>query len=664
MTEFDTSTNNTAERGATVGIQADEVHNSPVYHNSTVYMTPPDASPRENYEVAVSYLEGGVPTVARDLIGQAIAHGYDGSEVRFHGVLAMLSKRAYRDLTTAEREQLGHTSQILRSFADDEWTRALEAIFGLLDCMNAPEGDSALALKKLLALHHRQRDKIVHHLDLVLAGGTKDSLWAETRKLAEDQRCSGDRPGGLWAYFHPAPIGPRARQPAENSTTPSDRIRTIIWSGLFVVAVGYLGWSVLLHAMPLPALTYLLMLAAGFIGARNGLEWRYRAKRLEVKDRAYFGQRVVNRAPEAGFANAVDHSFTHYVTKYAPQGADRTAWLADTTGIRRTLRDEIVELYRESRTKVDQVNWLIRHLVIDVRDRWKSGTLLDYREHYRTPPSTKVWCALSLAALVPAAVGVIVTATRIDPLPAASATLLALVSGRFAATRWLRIISERRRFAEDHRDYERLMEDRSKAYTRWRDKLVSMRPSETQMETWLNSDKTSVLDEALRHYHLAWRDIIAHAFLQTPARGCKRAQVQRGPWRYSKYNIWLFLITEDGVREVRTELDFEHTLLNGRERTNYRFDAVSSVHVAKTGELGYTLGLTLTNGPTRNIRISDPQMRSDPGENPSTFTGIDLDGTGFRHTLNILEGIAADGKDWINRDPNTGSNPPRATGDR
>lgn len=177
------------------------------------------------------------------------------------------------------------------------------------------------------------------------------------------------------------------------------------------------------------------------------------------------------------------------------------------------------------------------------------------------------------------------------------------------------------------------------------------------METWLNCDKTLLLDDAMRRYRLAWHDIIAYAFLQTPAKSYKRARVRGGPWRYSKYDIRLFLIAQDGVREISTELDFERAAFNGQERNNFRFDAVSSVHVTETGDLGYTLGLTLTNGPTRNIRVTDPEgYQSDSNESPDAFSRINLDAAGFAHTLHILEGIAAEGKGWIDPRPTTNGN--------
>lgn len=124
--------------------------------------------------------------------------------------------------------------------------------------------------------------------------------------------------------------------------------------------------------------------------------------------------------------------------------------------------------------------------------------------------------------------------------------------------------------------------------------------------------------------------------------------MSRGPWRYSKYDLRLFLITQDGVREVGTELDFRRGSRNGEERTNFRFDAVSSVQVTVNGESSYSLELTLMNGPTRSIRVIDASP--DSAENPTALSELNLDAAGFTHTLHILEGIAAEGKNWISRD--------------
>lgn len=641
-----TTTTNTAETGATIGIQASEVH------NSTVYQMLPDTPPEKKFEVGMRFLDDGVPGRAYELISEAIAHNYDTAEVRFHWVLAILSKRSYRDLTTEEREQLAQIPEFLCRYASDEWRRALAAIRALLDCLNDTQADGGPALKELLDLRPRQREKIIRHLDLVLTGGMKDHLWSQTRHAAENNRFDADRSGRVWAYFHADPIGPRTRQPAAPVTTPRDHRQAVGWSALFVTAVGILGWLVLAHATLLSTLAYLLALAASYVAATNGLEWRYRAERLARMEQDHAVPFGIHPAPGAGFASRVDHSFSYYTTKYAPKNRDNRAWQSETAGVRRMLRDEVVELYREARISVERVNWLIGHLVLDVRKRWLDGTLWDYRERYRTKPATKARCSLALAVLAVAAVVVVGAAVRTQPLPATGAVLAMAVGGRFAVLGWLRIIGERRRYDEQCLEYQRVSAQREEAHRRWKTRLKSTRPSENEMETWLDCDKTLLLDRVLRHYRLAWRDIIAYALLQTPAKRYKRAHVPGGPWRYSKYDIRLFLITQDGVREVSTELDFEHAAFNGQERNNFRFEAVSSVHVTETNELSYTLELTLTNGPVRNIRVVDPDDQQPvPGENSRAFSQINLDAAGFTHTLHILEGIAAEGRNWIDRVP-------------
>ncbi|NEE21573.1 hypothetical protein G3M58_85815, partial [Streptomyces sp. SID7499] len=63
---------------------------------------------------------------------------------------------------------------------------------------------------------------------------------------------------------------------------------------------------------------------------------------------------------------------------------------------------------------------------------------------------------------------------------------------------------------------------RQDAHQRWKKLLDSTRPSEREMETWLACDKTTFVDEALRHHWLTWRDLITHTILVAPARPYKR----------------------------------------------------------------------------------------------------------------------------------------------
>ncbi|GLY51208.1 hypothetical protein [Lentzea sp. NBRC 102530] len=624
-----------------VGIQAE------VVHDSTVYVTYSDTAPDQKYRVGVRFLDDGVPASARLLIGEAIAHGYETAEVRFHWLLAMFSKRSLRDLTAQEQDQLELASRNLDRYGDDLWKQALAAVFSLLEDLR--DGDCSVALKQLRELPNRQRDKILRHLDLVITGAGKESLWTETRDMAERLRCSGDRLERVWAYFEPSPAGARARPPVEDRTAPGDHLRSWAWTVLTVTALGYLGWVAVRHA-PLMVVACAVAAVGAYVGISNWMEWRYRSERLAAKERDFIG-RGSEQSGDAGFARKVSSDFAHYFAKYLPDGVSREQWRAITAGISKTLRDEVVEIYREERVSAEKVKWLVRHLASDVRTRYVKGTLFEHRATYRVRAATKAWCTTGFLLGGAAVAWLGFTAVTAEPWFAALAILIAAPAGRMAAVSWYWTFSETRRAVEDGEEHERRLGARRAAYDAWKYKVESTRPSESEMESWLTYDRTVLLEKALRHYGLAWRDIITHAFLSSPARSYKRARVRYGPWRYSKYDVRLFLITHDGVREVATELDFEHAELGGQERTNFRFDAVSSVHVVQSSVLGCKLELTLFNGPSRNIKVVDADLRGEEAaeddETAEKPAETSIDSAGFAHTLHILEGIAAEGKNWI-----------------
>jgi hypothetical protein len=653
----DAVTYNAADNGSNVGIQAGSVTGSTVHLTTNVFPPPPGASAEEKYRGGVRLLDDGVPFRARELITEALAEGYDNAEVRFHWALAMLSKRAYRDLESDEREQVACLSGFLPRYPDDEWKRALEAVCELLAYLRSRSRPD-LVQERLASLKTHQREKIDRHLSLALEGVVNDGIWDETLRRAKADQYSARRDKRVWAYFQPLPVEARARHPAEVSIPVGHWARTVGWSGLFTIAVGYLAWTNLTLGRFWPILATSIALGAGYVAASTAFNWRYRVGRLRTKEVTYFGELQESTAPEGGFARKIDNSFAYYFALYVPDNYEREEWLAATARTRRTLRDEVVEIYRESRISAERVNWLIRYLVGEVGKLWEAEREHEYRERYRTAWSTKAWCIISLLTLVLTTLAVVSAAVPHHPFTALIAAFASLKGAWSAAPRWMHIIGEHRRYNEEDEDYWQTLVDRQAAFDRWKTKLDETRPREGEMEYWLYCDTTALLGEALRHYKLAWRDVLTHAFLQVPAKHYKRARVTGGPWRFSKYDISLFLITKDGVREYSGELDFEHTLFSKQHRTNYRFEAVSSVRIAKERELGYTMQLTLSNGPSRDIRITESAVyQLDPGEDPEEASRINIDAAGFAHTLHILEGIAAEGKKWIERDQHTNPGP-------
>ncbi|MEZ0091183.1 hypothetical protein [Streptacidiphilus sp. EB129] len=638
---------NSAAYDSTVGIQAETVH------NSNVYFVHPDASPQEKYRVGVRFLEDGIPSRAREMITDAIAHGYDVAEVRFHLVLAVLSARTYHDLSTEEIHWLRYTSELVRVCAEDEWKEALRVTFDLLAVLSSASGETGPVLKQLQDLPLRQHDAILRHLDLMLTGGLKDDLWAETREQARAERFGNDRSRRVWAYFEPAPIGARA-VPPRPSTTPAAKAALPVRAVLFVVS-SVLLWALALIADPAKAIVELpVALGAGLTAARFGVRWWGQEPRLDLT--------AVTRVPhtrgpasaEDGFTNHVRHSFDHYFSVRTPYGFTPDAWLAHTDQVRKSLAAEIADLYRESRISVDRVTWLIRYLAEDARNRHNNGTPFDHHRQDPTPVRTKALTVVALTVLGSAALTAFGTAVSgaasPQPLWAFLALLGAAWSGHAAASLWLKVRREEHRVARETQKYSEQLTARQIAHQRWQSLLDATRPSELEMATWLTCDKTSFVDEALRHHRLTWRDLITHTILVAPAPSYKRGRVRGGPWRYSHYVFRLFLFTQDGIREISSEFNFSDATRKNEQRSNYRFDVLSSVQVTENVDVGYDLELVLTNGPARKIRVKDADAHQlAPDENSQEISEINLSAAGSTHTFRLLEGIAADGKGWIER---------------
>ncbi|MET9364937.1 hypothetical protein ABZX93_29035 [Streptomyces sp. NPDC006632] len=647
MSHSDGATYNSAAHDSTVGIQAETVH------NSNVYFVHPHASPQEKYRVGVRLLEDGIPSRAREIITDAIAHGYDGAEVRFHWVLAVLGARTYHDLTTEEVQRLHYTSGLVRTYAEDEWTEALRVTFGLLAVLTTASGETGPVRKQLQALPLRQHNAILRHLDLMLTGGLKDDLWAETRERARAERFGNDRSRRVWAYFAPSPIGARAVLPRP-STAAAAKAALPVRTALFAVS-SMLLLALALLADPVEATVELLVaLGAGLTAARAGALWWGQEPRSGLTSGTRTQHIPDPASAQNGFTKSVRHSFDHYFSVRTPYGFAPDAWLDHTAEVRGSLAAEIADLYRERRIEVDRVAWLIRYLAEDARNRYSDGTLFgDHREN-RTPARTKVLTVVALAILGIAALtafGTAVSAAAAPrPLWAVLATLGAAWSGHAAASLWLKVRREEHRLARETQKCTEQLTARQIAHQRWQSLLDATRPSEREMETWLACDKTAFVDEALRHYRLTWRDLITHTILVAPAPSYKRGRVRGGPWRYSHYVFRLFLFTQDGIREISAEFNFSDATRKNEHRSNYRFDALSSVQVTENADVGYDLELFLTNGPARKIRVKDADAHQlAPDENSQEISEINLSSAGFTHTFRLLEGIAADGKGWIER---------------
>lgn len=655
----DIRTDNAAGPGATVGIQAS------IVHHANVYQISPDDPPEKKFAMGVKYLDDGVPRKAEELFSAAVAHGLDTAEVRFHWALSMFSARSDRDLTTDERVRLMDTAERFVAYENDEdYGPALGAIRELIvHRLRPPTEGVELAEKQILALPEAIREKALRHLDKVLSAATKDQVWAGVRERAEADRFSADRRNRVWAYFQPVPIPPRHRDAIPEQTDPRARRKVATFAVLSSFAAGYIGWLSVISADPVAVVAYVLSVAAAYVATRDAFDWRYRVNRIRWAEHRRRGPSTVADRQGQGFTAQVRRSFDFYFAKYRPYGVETDWWLAETSGIRAYLQEEITPLYREARVPAERIGWLVRYHAIDVQKRWRAGTLDDHRTRYHVADKTKIRCVLGLTILVLTWATVVQTAIQAAPIAAAISAVVVVTGGLYTARNWYGIVSERRRHLDDADEIQQRDKDRVAEFQRWTQKLKDARPSEDEMEKWLRSDTTILIADALEHFRISWLDVISYAVLRVPARSSISGREKRGPLRYDRYALRLFLITEDGVREVSKELNFRTAEFDGEERNTFRFDAVSSVNVVKGSDGRQNLRLTLTNGPTRDILVikgpdsefyeydmGNPERPDlDPVAESDNPLDTSLDTTGFAPTLRILEGIAADGKNWIAR---------------
>ncbi|MEJ3748271.1 hypothetical protein WEI85_33920 [Actinomycetes bacterium KLBMP 9797] len=591
-----------------------------------------------------------MPAKARECIGEAVVQGYVTSRSCFYLLLALCSGRTVQQMADADFEILRALRKRMTGQTRDVWTDAIRAILRLIDSLQTPQHDPRVLVKELSELGLEQRDEVARHLEIFLHGPLQDWIWQRAFERARHEQCETQRTNRVWRFFQPEPAKPRVRWPRPATTGPAVWVRCVAATALLATAVGFIAQLALRHDWLSTAPALLLVLGAFALCGSIGVEWRYRTVRLRAKDSALLPRQRSTASAGGGFANKIDRLFNHYFAIYVPSAVNREDWLAETSGVRRALRDEIVELYRESRIGAKRVAWLVRYLVSDVKTRWQEDRLWEYRDQLRIPVRVAALFLLGAAAFAVGVIRVVGEAAPVRPFSVAAATGFGLAAGWLAGRDWLGILVERRRFAAEMAEAHRLLDERIAAYERWCRKLAS-KPSDLEMARWLDCDRKVLMEQAMRHYKLAPRNIIAHAFIEAPAPGCKRARVRNGPWRYSRYRLLIFLLTADGVRQMSVDLDFEKATFHNQDRLNYRYDAVAAVQVVEADDGHKTFELTLVNGhPIEAEVLGSDTDPVEPGEDRRTVSRVTLDAAGLGNTLHVLEGIAAEGKKWIHHE--------------
>jgi hypothetical protein len=418
---------------------------------------------------------------------------------------------------------------------------------------------------------------------------------------------------------------------------------------------GYLGWELLWYGAFLGLLGYVVGLVGGAVAAAADLEWRFQTGRRVQKDEQFRVPSQAASSPSSDeLANGVDKLFDRYFDRYELNRTERERWKAAVAGLRRFHRDEIIEMCRDSGIPANEVAWLIRYEVRQLKQRWQDKTLYEYRRQLVPWPGTSAARRIGLAVLVLGGGWAVVTLWAHLLVDLVDVVALA---GAFLAWRcWLRVNLERGRYTVDREEHAQRQTDIDKEFRRWSKKLRA-RPKDADMATWLGCDRTVLLGRTLDHFNLPRNRLAAHTFLEQPGVAARRARIEGGPWRYAGYRFLVFLLAEDGVRQVRADLDFMKGTLTIRERTSYRYDAIVSMRfLQEARRRTFELRLTAGDPITVRLRDADPgeaQQDQDAGPTEETQEAGDAeedtapDVTSLADLLHMLERVAGEGHDWF-----------------
>jgi hypothetical protein len=654
---------NVASEGAQVGVQAGHAYIDTVTIPGDVQLTVgQDASPEAKYRAGVENLKSGNPRMARKLIWDAMMSDQVNNDVLFHWLVAMLSGRTVRQFSEEEIDQLKRSRSRYAEAGGDAWADGVRLIYRLLDLVlpsavtgakrSTAETDMSLLVKQFDNLGETQRDMVRPHLELFLTGPLKDEMWQRELQLAQSRQHADDRPGRAWMFFQPIPAEVSLPSPQPERVSAADRLGMRAFAGLFAVAAGYLDWELLWHGAFLGLLSYAAALAGGAVAAATDLEWRFLTERHRQKDDLFQApNQSAPRPPGDELTDRVSRLFNRYFARYAPDKAERESWKAATAGIRKFHRCEIIEMCRDSGIPANEVAWLIRYQVRQLKQQWQNGTLYEYRRQLLPRPGTGAARRTGLAVLVLGGVWAVVT-LRAHLL----ADVIALPSAFLAWRCWRRVNLERRRYAADSHEHAQRQTAIDKEFRRWSEKLEA-RPKDADMAAWLGCDRMVLLGGASDHFHLSRSRLLAHAFLEEPGVAVKRARIEGGPWRYAKYRLLVFLLAEDGVRQVKANLDFMIGTLTIRERTSYRHEAIVSMRVLKEARR-QTFELRLTAGEPITVRMRDAdpsgvQQDQDAGPTEGTQEAAEAeedtapDVTSVADLLHALERAAGEGRNWF-----------------
>ena len=642
---------NQARDHAPVGVQGQYV----TIEGDVKVIAAADESPEAKYKAGVANLNSRNPEQARELIWAAMM-GWEATgnwqvtgEVLFHWLIAMLSGRTVRQFTGAEISQLRHFRSSCMKIEGDDWAEGVRLIYQLLDsALRSPEDKDrpnvgmSLLISQFDNLGEKQRE-LLRPLDLFLSGPRKDEMWRNELERAQAGQRSVERLTHAWMFFHPNPpkvVLPELR-PEQAATAGLWRMRASVI--LFAALTWYLGLELLWQSAVLGLLGFVIGLTGSIVAAAGDMELRFRIEHRHPAQPAAHPDDEHTK----DLIKRIDRLFDKYFEKYEPVQASRELWAHATDDARHFYRDEITAICLANGHSADQVAWLIRHEIRQMNQRWR-----DRSPQFPQRPVTRSGAVTARRAGLATLVLGFTLAMLTVPAHLLGFTVV-LLAAIWAWRCWLRVSLER----ADSEEHKRRQDDIDEAYRRWTTRLKA-RPKDAQMANWLEGDRTVLLGIALDHFHLSRSMMFAHGFIEKPMPGAKRSQINGGMPRYQKYQIWMFLLAEGGVHQLRASLDFLTGTLVEREHISYGYTSIAAVRMLRRSSGVRTYELSLTAGEPIKVQVrqtdpppvrqDEPDEDTDPAEeNEYATEEAAPDVASVTNTLRLLQGVVGGGMNWL-----------------
>lgn len=679
-----------------VDAQFGYVEGDAVFHkHETIYQVHNSDSPEDKFTVARNHLNGGIPRVAEDLIGQVLDTGLVSAEIAYYYALSVLSERSLNQLGGPELDKLIRALLVAKDLPNDQWQEALNVVRRLLYCVmpdgvkEAPKGMLQTVVEDLERISYPRRTEIIRHLDMIFDGATQDELDRLNAETVASERRAGDRSGRAWIFFHPQPQEPSraAPLPLDNGQAKSTAwlgvgLGTGMFIGLIVLASKVAGrWDV---AILPPTVFLLVALLAGWRGSiMQALFIRRAMKRLEEKlypeppdDDEDDSETKPTELEKfiASVRRQIEYYFMYRRRPFVDKKfVDKEKWRDKTAQLRTILLARLVREYGTSRVPVPRLNWLIRWHATQAADQWKrTGQLPDYQETLRPDASVITFFVVALTAVAGSATWLLVVASGLG-LPMTLIGIAEVAAGCAAVVGATYLAADHRALAAEQRELDHIADAEQQEYARWRQRL-RQGPTDAEIGNWLDNDKAYLKTYAMSRCGLTNQDIVAHVVLAAGMDGARRARVRRGPPRYSAYKMLVFLLTYNGVRQVEVELDFVTGAIYDEQRKSFRYDALASTTVLEEGfqsangrrhlvlmgndwhitdkealviRRTFTVGLVDGAGVRVEVDNYEGLLDDTSGEDKAHLDYITRDTSGVAGALQILEAVAAEGREWI-----------------